>query len=162
MRTAATAAHEPAAAPVPEHAAAPAQLTTVVEIDVWEVVAARARGNATFAAEEGFMLSFLPIFAKAAIEALQEFPTVNASIDTAAGTVTYPGAEHLGIAVDTERGLFVPVIRDAGSLSARGIARAIVDVAERTRAGSITSDELSGGTFTLTADHRIVDRADAS
>ncbi|MDQ4113407.1 MAG: 2-oxo acid dehydrogenase subunit E2 [Actinomycetota bacterium] len=109
----------------------------MVEIDVWEVVAARARANATFAAEEGLILSFLPIFAKAAIEALQDFPTVNASIDMAAGTVTYPGAEHLGVAATPNAGCSC---RSSGTLdrSPSGGSRAIVDVAERTRVGSIT------------------------
>ena len=127
-----------------------AQLTTVVEVDVSAVAAARTRANATFVEEEGIKLSFLPFFAKAALDALQVYPKVNSTIDMAAGTVTYPGAEHLGIAVDTDRGLFVPVIRDAGELSIREIARAIADLAERTRSGSISPDELSGGTFTIT------------
>ena len=95
-------------------------------------------------------LSFLPFFAKAAVDALKQYPQVNASIDTEAGTVTYHEAEHLGIAVDTERGLLVPVIRDAGDLTLGGLARKITDLAERTRSNKITPDELSGGTFTLT------------
>ncbi len=89
-------------------------------------------------------------FAKAAVEALKQYPQVNASIDQAAGTVTYHDGEHLGIAVDTERGLLVPVIRDAGDLSLAGLAKKIGDVAARSRGNKISPDELSGGTFTIT------------
>jgi len=127
-----------------------AQLTTVIEVDVTRIAALRQRAKADFAAREGAKLSFLPFFAKAAIEALKVYPNVNASIDTEAGTVTYHEAEHLGVAVDTERGLLVPVIRDAGDLSIGGLARKINDLADRTRGNKITPDELSGGTFTLT------------
>ena len=95
-------------------------------------------------------LSFLPFFALAAVEALRRHPIVNASIDMEAGTVTYHDAEHLGIAVDTERGLIVPVIRNAGDLNLAGLAKRIADLAERTRTNKISPDELSGGTFTLT------------
>jgi pyruvate dehydrogenase E2 component (dihydrolipoyllysine-residue acetyltransferase) len=77
-------------------------------------------------------------------------PNVNASIDVDAGTVTYHDAEHLGMAVDSERGLTVPVIHNAGDLNLAGLARRIADVAERTRANKLTPDEISGGTFTLT------------
>jgi pyruvate dehydrogenase E2 component (dihydrolipoamide acetyltransferase) len=127
-----------------------AQLTSVVEVDVTRVASLRQRAKVEFESREGVRLSFLPFFAKATIEALRAYPSVNASIDTAAGTVTYHSAEHLGIAVDTERGLLVPVIRDAGDLSLGGLARKITDLAERTRGNKITPDELSGGTFTLT------------
>ena len=127
-----------------------AQLTTVVEVDVTRIAGLRSRSKADFEAREGVRLSFLPFFAKAAIDALKTYPQVNASIDTDAGTVTYHEAEHLGIAVDTERGLLVPVIRDAGDLTLAGLARKITDLAERTRGNRITPDELSGGTFTLT------------
>ena len=98
----------------------------------------------------GVKLSFLPFFALATVEALRVHPIVNASIDMEAGTVTYHDAEHLGIAVDTERGLVVPVIRDAGDLNLAGLAKRIADLAERTRTNKISPDELSGGTFTLT------------
>jgi len=84
------------------------------------------------------------------VEALRTYPVVNASIDMQAGTITYPEGEHLGVAVDTERGLLVPVIRDAGDLNLGGLARRIADVAERTRTNKIGPDELSGATFTLT------------
>ncbi len=127
-----------------------AQLTTVVEVDVSRIASLRQRAKAEFEAREGVKLSFLPFFAKATIESLRSFPQLNASIDTEAGTVTYHAAEHLGVAVDTERGLLVPVIRDAGDLNIAGLARKITDLADRTRNNKITPDELSGGTFTLT------------
>ena len=127
-----------------------AQLTTVVEVDVTRISQLRDRVKAQFEANEGVKLSFLPFFAKATVEALKQYPQVNASIDLAEGTITFPDAEHLGIAVDTERGLLVPVIRDAGDLSIGGLARKIADVAGRTRTNKVSPDELSGGTFTLT------------
>ncbi|HEY5184420.1 MAG TPA: 2-oxoglutarate dehydrogenase, E2 component, dihydrolipoamide succinyltransferase [Actinomycetes bacterium] len=127
-----------------------AQLTTVVEVDVTRIAALRNRAKADFEHREGVKLTFLPFFAKASVEALKAHPSVNAGIDTAAGTITYHDAEHLGIAVDTERGLLVPVIRDAGDLNIAGLARRIADLAERTRTNAISPDELSGGTFTIT------------
>ncbi len=127
-----------------------AQLTTVVEVDVTAISRLRDKAKADFATREGVKLSFLPFFAKAAIDALKVYPQVNASIDTEAGEVTYHAAEHLGVAVDTERGLLVPVIKDAGDLSIAGLARKIGDLAGRTRDNKIGPDELSGGTFTLT------------
>lgn len=127
-----------------------AQLTTVLEVDVTEIARLRNRHKAAFAEREGVKLSFLPFFAKAAVEALKTYPQVNASLDIEAGTVTYPAGEHLGIAVDTERGLLVPVIKDAGDLSIAGLARKIADVADRTRNNKVVPDELSGGTFTIT------------
>ena len=127
-----------------------AQLTTVVEVDVTKIARLRDAAKADFAARHGVKLSFLPFFALAAVEALRVHPNVNASIDMEAGTVTYHDAEHLGIAVDTERGLIVPVIHDAGDLNLAGLARRIADLAERTRTNKVTPDELSGGTFTLT------------
>jgi 2-oxoglutarate dehydrogenase E2 component (dihydrolipoamide succinyltransferase) len=127
-----------------------AQLTTVVEVDVTRIARLRDQAKAGFAAREGVKLSFLPFFALAAVEALRTHPNVNASIDTEAGTVTYHDAEHLGVAVDTERGLLVPVIRNAGDLNLAGLARRIADLAERTRTNKVSPDELSGGTFTLT------------
>jgi pyruvate dehydrogenase E2 component (dihydrolipoamide acetyltransferase) len=127
-----------------------AQLTTVVEADVTKIAQLRQQAKKDFEAREGVKLSFLPFFAKAAIEALEVHPSVNSSIDQEAGTVTYHDTENLGIAVDTERGLLVPVIHDAGDLSLGGIARKIADLAERTRTNKVTPDELGGGTFTLT------------
>jgi 2-oxoglutarate dehydrogenase E2 component (dihydrolipoamide succinyltransferase) len=127
-----------------------AQLTTVVEADVTAIARLRDRTRAAFEAREGVKLSFLPFFALAAVEALKVHPKVNAIIDAENGTVTYYDAEHLGIAVDTDRGLMVPVIKNAGDLNIGGLARKIADLAQRTRAGQVSPDDLSGGTFTLT------------
>jgi 2-oxoglutarate dehydrogenase E2 component (dihydrolipoamide succinyltransferase) len=127
-----------------------AQLTSVVEVDVTRIASLRNRSKSAFETREGVKLSFLPFFAKAACEALKQFPNVNATLDQEAGTVTYFDAEHIGIAVDTERGLLVPVIRDAGDLNIGGLARKINDLAERTRTNKLSPDELSGGTFTIT------------
>jgi pyruvate dehydrogenase E2 component (dihydrolipoamide acetyltransferase) len=127
-----------------------AQLTTVVEADVTAIARLRDRAKAAFEAREGVKLSFLPFFALATVEALKAHPKLNAVIDTASGQVTYHDAEHLGIAVDTERGLMVPVIRKAGDLNIGGLARKIADLAARTRAGQVSPDDLAGGTFTLT------------
>jgi 2-oxoglutarate dehydrogenase E2 component (dihydrolipoamide succinyltransferase) len=127
-----------------------AQLTTVVEADVTRIAKLRQQAKASFEAREGAKLSFLPFFALATVEALKAHPVVNSSIDQAAGTVTYHEGEHLGIAVDTDRGLLVPVIHGAGDLNLAGMARKIADLAERTRTNKVTPDELGGGTFTLT------------
>jgi 2-oxoglutarate dehydrogenase E2 component (dihydrolipoamide succinyltransferase) len=127
-----------------------AQLTTVIEADVTRIANLRDRAKGEFVEREGVKLSFLPFFAKATVEALKVHPSLNANVDTAAGTVTYHDSENLGIAVDTERGLLVPVVRDAGDLNIAGLARRIADIADRTRASKISPDELSGGTFTLT------------
>ena len=127
-----------------------AQLTTVVEVDVTRIAALRDRVKGEFLAREGVKLTFLPFFAKAAVEALAAYPALNASLDLAAGTVTYHGEVNLGVAVDTDRGLLVPVVRDAGDLSVAGLARRITDLADRTRTNKVSPDELSGGTFTLT------------
>ena len=133
-----------------ESLAVSAQLTTVVEVDVTRIALLRSRVKDEFLAREGVKLSFMPFFAKAACEALKQFPQVNASMDMAAGTVTYHEAENLGIAVDTDRGLLVPVIHAAGDLNIAGLARQIADLAARTRTNKVSPDELSGGTFTLT------------
>src|SRR5271165_2247094 len=117
-----------------------AQLTTVAEVDVTNIARLRAAAKAGFEAREGVKLTFLPFFAQAAVEALKVHPKLNAVID----------AEHVGIAVDTERGLMVPVVHNAGDLNIGGLARKISDVAARTRSGQVGPDELSGGTFTLT------------
>ena len=127
-----------------------AQLTTVVEADVTRIARLRQRSKADFQAREGVSLSFLPFFALATIDALKAHPHVNASIDVDEGTITYHDAEHLGIAVDTQRGLLVPVIHSAGDLNLGGLARKIADLADRTRTGKVSPDELGGGTFTLT------------
>ncbi len=125
-----------------------AQLTTVVEVDVTRISRLRDRAKGDFAQREGTKLSFLPFFALAAVEALKAHPTVNASIE--GDEVTYYGAEHLGIAVDTEKGLLVPVLKNAGDLNIAGLARGIADVADRTRNNKIMPDDLAGGTFTIT------------
>jgi pyruvate dehydrogenase E2 component (dihydrolipoamide acetyltransferase) len=127
-----------------------AQLTTVVEVDVTKIARLREAAKRDFEAREGVKLSFLPFFAVAAIEALKAHPNVNASVDMDAKTIQYHDAEHLGIAVDTERGLLVPVIHNAGDLNLAGIARKIADLAARTRANKVSPDELGGGTFTIT------------
>jgi len=125
-----------------------AQLTTVIEVDITKIARLREKAKASFEAREGVKLTFLPFFAVAVCEALKQHPVVNASVE--GDQITYHGAEHLGIAVDTERGLLVPVIRDAGDLNMGGIARKIVDVAGRTRDNKISPDDLGGGTFTIT------------
>jgi pyruvate dehydrogenase E2 component (dihydrolipoamide acetyltransferase) len=127
-----------------------AQLTTVVEADVTNIARLRDRAKAGFQAREGVKLTFLPFFAQAAVEALKIHPVLNAVINEEAKEITYHNAEHLGIAVDTERGLMVPVIHNAGDLNIGGVARKIADLAARTRDGQVGPDELSGGTFTLT------------
>ncbi len=125
-----------------------AQLTTVVEVDVTRIARLRDRAKADFAAREGVKLSFLPFFALAAVEGLKQFPVLNASIN--GDEVVYYDEENLGVAVDTDRGLLVPVIRGAGGMNIAGIARKIADLADRTRNNKILPDELGGGTFTLT------------
>ncbi len=125
-----------------------AQLTTVVEADVTAIARLRERAKADFEAREGVKLTFLPFFALAAVEALKVHPKLNAVID--GEQITYHDTEHVGIAVDTERGLMVPVIHNAGDLNIGGLARKIGDLADRTRSGKVGPDELAGGTFTLT------------
>jgi len=125
-----------------------AQLTTVVEVDVTKIDRLRNAAKASFESREGVKLTFLPFFAVAVCEALKQHPVLNSSVE--GDQITYHGAEHLGIAVDTDRGLLVPVVKDAGDLNMGGIARKISDVAARTRENKITPDELGGGTFTIT------------
>ena len=125
-----------------------AQLTTVIEVDVTKIARLRDRAKSTFEAREGVKLSFLPFFAVSVCEALKQHPVLNSSVE--GDQIIYHGTEHLGIAVDTERGLLVPVIHSAGDLNMGGIARKIADLAARTRDNKVTPDELGGGTFTLT------------
>ncbi|WP_312720633.1 2-oxoglutarate dehydrogenase, E2 component, dihydrolipoamide succinyltransferase [Mobilicoccus sp.] len=125
-----------------------AQLTAVVEVDMSRVAALRARAKADFEKREGVKLSYLPFIALATVETLKAFPVLNSSVE--GEEIVFHGAEHLGIAVDTERGLLVPVVRDAGDLNIAGIARKVADLAERTRTNKVTPDELGGGTFTIT------------
>ncbi|NCZ81358.1 MAG: 2-oxoglutarate dehydrogenase, E2 component, dihydrolipoamide succinyltransferase, partial [Actinobacteria bacterium] len=125
-----------------------AQLTTVIEVDVTKIDRLRNAAKASFESREGVKLTFLPFFAVAVCEALKQHPVLNSSVE--GDQITYHGAEHLGIAVDTDRGLLVPVVKDAGDLNMGGVARKISDVAARTRENKITPDELGGGTFTIT------------
>ncbi|MEU3512519.1 2-oxo acid dehydrogenase subunit E2 [Streptomyces longwoodensis] len=127
-----------------------AQLTSVVEADVTTLMRLRGRVKDAFAAREGVKLSPMPFIVKATAETLLEHPVLNASIDTEAGTITYHGAQHIGIAVDTERGLMVPVIHHADGLGVTELAKKIADLADRTRKQKIKPDELSGATFTIT------------
>jgi 2-oxoglutarate dehydrogenase E2 component (dihydrolipoamide succinyltransferase) len=125
-----------------------AQLTTVVEVDVTLIAQFRDEVKSQFQAKTGAKLTFLPFFALAAAEALKAYPIINATVD--GENIVYPATENMSIAVDTERGLLTPVIRDAGSLDLAGLAKQIADLAERTRNNSLKPDELGGGTFTLT------------
>ncbi|GHH52593.1 2-oxoglutarate dehydrogenase, E2 component, dihydrolipoamide succinyltransferase [Lentzea cavernae] len=127
-----------------------AQLTQVFEVDVTKIARLRNQAKKAFEAREGAKLTFLPFFAKAAIEALKAHPVLNASIDEERKEVTYHGAEHLGLAIDTERGLLNAVIHNAGDLNLSGIAHKIGDLAGRARSNKLTPDELAGGTFSLT------------
>ncbi|MFI5075514.1 MAG: 2-oxoglutarate dehydrogenase, E2 component, dihydrolipoamide succinyltransferase, partial [Actinomycetales bacterium] len=125
-----------------------AQLTTVVEVDLTKVARLRARAKSEFERREGVKLSYLPFLALAAVEALKAHPNVNASVD--GEEIVYHGQENLAIAVDTEKGLLVPVVKNAGDLNIAGLARAIADLADRTRNNKIAPDDLAGGTFTIT------------
>jgi pyruvate dehydrogenase E2 component (dihydrolipoamide acetyltransferase) len=125
-----------------------AQLTTVVEVDVTKVAQLREAKKASFQQETGNKLTFLPFFTQAAAEALKAHPLINATDD--GETITYPETENLAMAVDTERGLLTPVIRDASSKSIRELSTEIADLAQRTRDNQLKPDELAGGTFTLT------------
>lgn len=125
-----------------------AQLTTVVEVDVTAVSAFRDSVKAEFLEKTGNKLTFLPFFTLAAAEALKAFPIINASID--GESIVYPGQENISIAVDTERGLLTPVIRNAGDLNLAQLAGEIADLADRTRNNQLKPDELAGGTFTVT------------
>ena len=127
---------------------ATAQLTTVVEVDVTRLASYRDAVKADFQSKTGDKLSFLPFFALAAAEALQSNPVINATVD--GDQIVYPASENLSIAVDTERGLLTPVLRDAASKNLAQIAHEIADLAARTRSNKLKPDELAGGTFTLT------------
>jgi 2-oxoglutarate dehydrogenase E2 component (dihydrolipoamide succinyltransferase) len=127
-----------------------AQLTQVVEVDVTKIARLRDSVKAEFLAREGVKLSYLPFFAKATVDALKVHPALNATLDLEAGEVTYHDSENIAFAVDTEKGLLTPVVKEAGDLSIAGLAKKIADVAERTRTNKIGPDDLSGGTFTIT------------
>ncbi|MGN7798566.1 2-oxoglutarate dehydrogenase, E2 component, dihydrolipoamide succinyltransferase [Leifsonia sp. 22587] len=125
-----------------------AQLTSVVEVDVTKVAAFRDRVKGDFLAKTGVKLSFLPFFALAAAEALKTYPVINATVD--GENIVYPDHENISIAVDTERGLLTPVVRNASDLDIASLAKEIADLAQRTRDNRLKPDELAGGTFTLT------------
>ena len=125
-----------------------AQLTSVVEVDVTNIATLRDRVKSDFQSKTGSKLSFLPFFALAAAEALKAFPVINATID--GDSIVYPDHENMSIAVDTERGLLTPVVRNASDLNLAELAGQIADLAERTRDNKLKPDELAGGTFTLT------------
>ena len=127
-----------------------AQLTQVHEVDMTRIAALRQKAKGSFQQQNGAKLTFLPFIAKAVVEALKQHPKLNASYDNETQEITYHDAEHLAIAVDTEKGLLVPVINDAGDLNITGLAKRIADVGARTRNNKIGPDELSGGTFTIT------------
>ncbi|WP_326621354.1 2-oxoglutarate dehydrogenase, E2 component, dihydrolipoamide succinyltransferase [Streptomyces decoyicus] len=126
-----------------------AQLTSVVEVDITKIMRMRNKAKDTFAQREGVKLSPMPFFVKAAVQALKAHPVVNARINEDEGTITYFDTENVGIAVDAEKGLMTPVIKDAGDLNIAGIARKTADLAGKVRANKITPDELSGATFTI-------------
>lgn len=127
-----------------------AQLTATVEVDLSAVSDIRRAKKTRFRDEEGVGLSYLPFIVRAAVEALRDHPKLNATIDLEAGVITHPDGEHIGIAVDTPRGLLVPVIRDAAALSVRPLATSIAGIAARAQEGKLTAGDLAGGTFTVT------------
>jgi 2-oxoglutarate dehydrogenase E2 component (dihydrolipoamide succinyltransferase) len=127
-----------------------AQLTTVVEADVTHIAMLRKKHKQAFFERTGVNLSYFPFLATAAVSALAEHRMLNASLNTTATEVTYHNGCHLGIAVDSPKGLMVPVVRDAQNLNVGGLACAIAALADRVRTGTITADELIGGTFTVT------------
>ncbi|MFE2046854.1 2-oxoglutarate dehydrogenase, E2 component, dihydrolipoamide succinyltransferase, partial [Streptomyces sp. NPDC059477] len=126
-----------------------AQLSSVVEVDVTRLMRLRAQAKDSFAAREGVKLSPMPFFVKAAAQALKAHSVINARINEGEGTITYFDTENLGIAVDSEKGLMTPVIRNAGDLNIAGIAKATADLAGKVRSNKITPDELVGATFTI-------------
>jgi len=125
-----------------------AMLTTFNEVDLTEVMAMRSRYKETFEKKHGVRLGFMSFFAKAAVEALKKFPAVNASVE---GTdIVYHNYFDIGIAVSSDRGLMVPVIRDVDQMSFADFEAALTDVAGRAQAGTISMEDLTGGTFTIT------------
>uniref|UniRef100_UPI0009FD279B 2-oxoglutarate dehydrogenase, E2 component, dihydrolipoamide succinyltransferase n=1 Tax=Nesterenkonia sp. F TaxID=795955 RepID=UPI0009FD279B len=127
-----------------------AQLTQVHEVDMTRIVNLRKKAKASFQQQNGVNLTYLPFIAAAVTEALKQHPKLNAEYDEDSQQITYHDREHLGLAVDTDKGLLVPVISDAGGLNLAGLAQKISDVAERTRSNKIGPEELAGGTFTIT------------
>ncbi len=125
-----------------------AMLTTFNEVDMSEVMAMRARYKDAFEKKHGAKLGFMGFFVKACVQALKEIPAVNAEIDGA--DLVFKNYYHLGIAVGTDKGLVVPVVRDADALSVAGIEKAITDLGRRARDGGLKIEEMQGGTFTIT------------
>ena len=125
-----------------------AQLTTVVEVDVTRIAAVRKRVKTSFEQREGVKLSFMPFFVKASVEALKRFPAVNASID---GTdIVYHGYQDIGVAVSSDRGLVVPVLRNAELMNLAEVESGIATFGKKARDGKLSIDEMTGGTFTIT------------
>jgi len=125
-----------------------AMLTTFNEVDLTEVMAMRSRYKETFEKKHGVRLGFMSFFAKAAVEALKKFPVVNASVE---GTdILYHNYFDIGIAVSSDRGLMVPVIRDVDQMSFADFELALTDMAGKAQAGTISMEDLTGGTFTIT------------
>ncbi|WP_298586747.1 2-oxoglutarate dehydrogenase, E2 component, dihydrolipoamide succinyltransferase [uncultured Kocuria sp.] len=127
-----------------------AQLTQVTEVDMTRVAVLRGKAKAKFQEREGAKLTYLPFFAKAVAEALQAHPKLNATFKEAEKEIVYNGSENIAIAVDTPKGLLVPVIKNAGDLNLGGLAKQIADLGSRAKDGNITPDDLTGGTFTIT------------
>jgi 2-oxoglutarate dehydrogenase E2 component (dihydrolipoamide succinyltransferase) len=127
-----------------------AQLTQVHEIDMTRIVALRGKAKVGFQQKNGVKLTYLPFITQATAEALKQHPKLNAEFNVETSEITYHDSEDIAIAVDTDKGLFVPVIKDTGSLNLSGIAGKIADLADRTRNNKISPDELSGGTFSIT------------
>lgn len=127
---------------------ATAHLTTFNEVDMSAVVALRERMKVRVEKEHGVKLTFMPFFARAAIMALQSYPTVNAQIE--GDSIVYKHYVNLGIAVASDQGLVVPVIKDADRKGMLDFSRALTEIAQRSRAGKLTMDDLTGGTFTIT------------
>ena len=125
-----------------------AQLTTAVEVDLTRIAKLRARAKDDFAAREGAKLTYLPFLMMAAIEGLKTYPQLNSTID--GDKIVYHGSENIGMAADTERGLVVPVIKNAGDLNLAGLARQIGDLGGRAKSNKLVPDDLSGATFTIT------------
>ena len=126
------------------------QLTQVTEVDMTRVAQLRGKAKDGFLAREGAKLTFLPFFAQAVTEALQQHPALNASMTEDLKQITYPDSENVAIAVDTPKGLLVPVIKNASDLGIAGLAKAIGDLGGRARTGDIAPEELTGSTFTIT------------
>jgi 2-oxoglutarate dehydrogenase E2 component (dihydrolipoamide succinyltransferase) len=131
-----------------EAQATAALLTTFNEVDLQQLMALRSRYKEAFEKRHGVRLGFMSFFAKACVEALRQFPVVNASVE--GGDIVYHDYYDIGMAVSTDRGLIVPVLRDVDRMDFAGIEKAVVGIAERARAGSITLEELTGGTFSIT------------